>query len=198
MVSKGDATRRTILETALGLASELGLEGLTIGTLAKQVGMSKSGLYAHFASKEVLQCAVLDTAAASFVDAVLAPAFKAPRGVPRVRAMHDRWIVWATELMPGGCPFVAAATELDDRPGPARDALVGHMRDVLDAIERAAGIAVREGHFHESLDTSQFAYEFWANLVSYHHYVRLLRAEAAPERARLALEGLLQRASTSP
>ncbi len=146
-MSKGNETRNAILRQALDLSTEVGLEGLSVGVLAKQVGMSKSGLYAHFESKEDLQSQVLDAAAALFVDLVVVPALKKPRGLPRVQALFDRWLDWATREHSGGCPFIAAATEFDDREGPVRETLVSHLRDVTGTIARAAGIGLVEGHF---------------------------------------------------
>ena len=121
-MSKGDDTRRAILAEALDLTSEVGLEGLTIGVLAKLVGMSKSGLYAHFASKEELQVAVLEAAAGLFREQVFEPAKRQPRGLPRIQALFDRWLDWSATVLSGGCPFIAASTEFDDRPGPGRAA----------------------------------------------------------------------------
>lgn len=172
-MSKGEETRRSILRQALDLSSEVGLEGLTFGALARRVGLSKSGLYAHFTSKEDLQGKVLDTAAERFVDAVLSKVLKQPRGLPRVNALYDFWIRWAIKDFSGGCPFMAAATEFDDRHGQVRDRLVGHLRDVLGTIARAAEIAVEEGHFRADLDVQQFSFDFYANLLALHHHARL-------------------------
>ena len=119
---KGEQTREAILVHALRLATRVGFEGLTIGQLADDLKLSKSGLFAHFKSKENLQLQVPEMASRRFVDAVVKPALAAPRGEARVRALFERWLAWETSpSLPGGCPFVAAATELDDRPGPARD-----------------------------------------------------------------------------
>lgn len=193
-MGKGDETRHTILAQALDLASEVGLEGLTLGVLAGRTGMSKSGLYAHFESKEALQCQVLDTAAERFVDVVLAPALKQPRGLPRLETLFELWLDWETDALSGGCPFIAAATELDDRPGPVRDRLTAHLHDVLGAVARAARIGVEEGHFRADLDVEQFAYELWGALVAYQHFGRLLGRSDAGERARRAFATLVERA----
>src|SRR5690242_1048156 len=128
-MSKGDTTRNRIVETALRAASVDGLEGITLGKVAADVGMSKSGLFAHFDSKEALQIDVLAAAAKKFTDVVVAPALAAPRGELRLRALFEHWLEWEQhESLPGGCVFMHAAAELDDRPGPARDALVGQQR----------------------------------------------------------------------
>src|SRR3989442_4726407 len=130
---KGANTRNAILPHATGLASQVGLTGLTIGALADHLRLSKSGLFAHFRSKEALQIQVLEHAAASFVEAVVRPALQQPRGEPRMRALFERWLEWEqAEALPGGCVFVAAASELVDRPGPARDRVVELQRPLFD------------------------------------------------------------------
>ncbi len=191
-MGKGDETRHAILNSALDLSSEVGLQGLTFGVLAKLTGMSKSGLYAHFDSKEHLQCQVLDSAASRFVDVVLAPALKRPRGLPRLQTLFEHWLGWETDEFSGGCVFMAAATEFDDRAGVVRDRLVSHLDDMLGAIARGARIAVSEGHFRADLDDEQFAYELWGVLLSFHHYGRLLGHPKAHARARRAFEHLLE------
>lgn len=191
--TKGEETRALILDTALRLASRLGLEALSIGGLAQEVGMSKSGLFAHFDSKESLQLAVLETAVARFIDEVITPALRAPRGEPRVRAFFERWMVWEdAEYQPGGCVFIATANELDDRPGTLRDYLVSSQRDWMDALATAARIAVEEGHFRSDLDTRQFAYDLYSIILAYHHFSRLLRDPDARSRAAKAFDELLE------
>jgi AcrR family transcriptional regulator len=124
-MGKGAQTKQAILNHALGLATRVGIEGLTIGRLADDLRMSKSGLIAHFQTKEALQVQVLQTGAHRFVEDVLRPALKAPRGEPRLRSLFEGFLAWeASPSLPGGCPLIAASTELDDRPGPARDYLV--------------------------------------------------------------------------
>src|SRR5206468_5300187 len=143
-MSKGERTHTAILDRATGLASQLGLTGLTIGALADDLRLSKSGLFAHFQSKEALQIAVLDHAAQRFAETVVRPALLEPRGVPRMQALFDRWVAWERdEALPGGCIFVAATAELDDRPGPARDRLVALQRDWINVLETSVrnGIA---------------------------------------------------------
>lgn len=192
-MSKGDDTRRAIVGEAMRLASTVGLEGLSIGGLAEQVGLSKSGLFAHFRSKEKLQIEVIDAAAAAFVDRVVAPALKEPRGEPRVRALIERWLEWASRALPGGCLFVTAAVEMDDRSGPVRDTVVKHQRDWLATLARAARIAVEEGHFRPDLDAEGFAFEAHAMMLGAHHAVRLLQDPGALGRARAAFASLLTR-----
>src|SRR5688572_816218 len=133
LAGKGAKTKQAILSHALALASKVGIEGLTIGRLADELGMSKSGLIAHFQTKEALQVQVLETGANRFVEDVLRPALKTPRGEPRLRALFASFLSWeSSPSLPGGCPLIAAGSELDDRPGPARDYLVRARRDMLD------------------------------------------------------------------
>ena len=190
-MGKGEETRQLILGEGLSLASELGFEGVTIGVLAQRAGLSKSGLYAHFRSKEALQCAVLVAASESFVDLVVAPALKRPRGIPRIEELFEGWMRWSVEAFPGGCPFIAAATELDDRPGPVREKLLELLEDLLGFVERAAAIAAQEGQFRRGADPAQFAFEFWAVLVAHHHYRRLFKSPQAQSRAQAAFRRLI-------
>lgn len=188
---KGEATRRAILEHAAKLASQVSLEGVTIGRLAEELGLSKSGLFAHFQSKESLQIQTLRHTAQVFVDRVVRPALRAPRGERRVRALFDAWLVWArADLLKGGCLFVAAATELDDREGPVRDELVRQQRDWLELCANVARTAVAEGQFREGLDAEQFAHDFYGVMLAYHHARRLLRDPKADARARHAFDAL--------
>ncbi|MBU2499903.1 TetR/AcrR family transcriptional regulator [bacterium] len=191
-MSKGETTRAAILDQALDLASEVGLEGLTIGVLAARVGMSKSGLYAHFSAKENLQCEVLDAAAERFARVVVARAFAEPPGLPQLTIMFDRWLHWNTTEFPGGCLFSAAAGEFDDRPGAVRDRIARHVDALLTVISSAARFAQDEGLFRDDLDPEQFAFEYWGLLQAHHLYVRLLGAEDADRRARTAHAGLIE------
>ncbi len=193
-MTKGADTRRAILYDALNLSSEVGLEGLSIGMLAKKAGMSKSGLYAHFESKEDLQCSVLDAAAQRFTEVVIVPVRGRPRGLLRMQEFFERWIEWETEVLSGGCLFIAAAPEFDDQPGPVRDRLVSHLQDLFGAINRTARICVEEGHFRADLDLDQFAYELWAIFLAYHHFSRLMQEVDSQKRARHSFERILQNA----
>jgi len=156
------------------------------------VGLSKSGLFAHFGSKEDLQLAVMRTAVDRFVHGVVSPALRQPRGEPRVKALFEGWLAWAA-LLPGGCPFLAVANDLDDRPGPVRDYVVQAQRDWLDALGTAARIAVAEGHFRADLDVEQFAWDLDSIFLAYHRFHRLLRDPRTDERCRATFEALLER-----
>ncbi len=196
MMSKGEATRNRILDEALELASVVGLEGLSIGELAKATGMSKSGLFAHFESKEDLQLHVLLLARDRFVELVFSPSMREPRGEPRVRALFENWIEWELGRIPGGCPFVAVSHELDDRPGPTREALVRVQKEWIETLATAIRIAVGEGHFRADVDGHQLAYDIYAVFLAFHLYHRLLRDEEATDRARAGFENLIKAART--
>jgi len=188
-VSKGEETRQAILGRAFELANVVGVTGLSIGRLAEATGLSKSGLFAHFGSKEALEVAVVEEAAHQFVQAVLVPALREPRGEPRVRALFEHWLAWGQR--PGGCFFVGASAELDDRTGPARDALVRACKDWVDEIAKAVRIGVREGHFRSDTDADQLAFEIYGIMTSGHSFHRFLRDPVALDRTRKAFERLL-------
>ncbi len=197
MTSKGAITRDAILGHALALASQVGLEAVTIGTLAERATMSKSGLFAHFTSKEALQLALIDEATRRFVDSVVAPALRLKRGEPRVKALLDNWTAWSkAKFMPGGCFFVASIADLDDRPGPVRDRLAESQRDWLDTLATAIRIAKDEGHFRKEVDPAQLAHELLTLAYGTHLIARLLRDPKAEPRFRAAIERLLAGART--
>ena len=191
-MTKGTSTRDAVLGHALALASEVGLEGVTIGTLAERAKMSKSGLFAHFESKEALQIAVLDEAVRRFVEVVVAPALGTKRGEPRLRALLENWLLWSNaDFMPGGCVFVASIAELDDRPGPVRDRLAASQQDWLETLATAIRIAIDEGHFRADADPEQLAQEILAMAYGTHLISRLLRDPETSTRLRTATERLL-------
>ncbi len=154
---KGADTRATILSRALDLASVDGLEGLTIGRLAGQLEMSKSGVFAHFGSKQELQLATVGAAAERFRAAVIEPALEAPDGAPRLRAIADAYLAHLEDddYYPGGCFWAATSTEYDDRPGPVHDAIAGALDAWLGELERQAQIA-------GSPDPGRFAFELYS------------------------------------
>jgi AcrR family transcriptional regulator len=192
MSTKGASTREAVLGHAVALASEVGLEGVTIGTLAVRARMSKSGLFAHFESKVALQVAVIDAAADRFVRDVVAPALRKKRGEPRLRALLDNWSTWANaEYMPGGCVFVASIAEVDNTEGPVRDRLEETQRDWLETLTTAIRIAVEEGHFRKDLDPSQLAHELLTLAYGAHLIGRLLRDPSTEAKHRAAVERLL-------
>jgi AcrR family transcriptional regulator len=192
-MGKGEETKQAIVDEALELVSTVGLEKLTIGALASATGMSKSGLFAHFRSKEQLQLQVLAEARERFIEIVIAPALKKPRGEARLRAIFESTMKQWERDLPGGCIFHAVSAELDDQPGPARDYLVETQRDYADTLRRAAEIAVEEGQFRKDLDLDQFVFELGSITAAYHHFGRLLGDPDAEQRAHNMFEGLLAR-----
>lgn len=194
-MSKGAETREAILDTASRLARTVGLGGITIGTLATTAELSKSGLYAHFKSKESLQIQILEHARTRFVAQVLAPALAAPRGEPRVRALFESWLEW--DGQEGGCIFVAASSELDDQPGPVRDCLVRNQQDWLDSLAEVFRTGLKEAHFHADADPDLFAFELDGVMLSHHMSNRLLGDTRSESKARRAFEALLNRARVS-
>ena len=189
---KGQQTRAAILEAALGLASQIGLEGLSIGALAEVTQMSKSGVFAHFGSREELQIAVIREYHRRFEEEVFFPAMREPRGVPRLRALFERWLHRVAIELDSGCIYISGAVEFDDRPGPVRDALVSMVRAWQDALGRAIRIAVEEGHLKPDTDAQQLLFETHGLILALHHDARLLRTADAPQRARVAFERVLE------
>lgn len=197
-MSKGDLTRTAILEAGVEVAAMEGLESLSIGPLADRVGLSKSGLYAHFRSKEGLQLAVLEHARGDFVTHVLVPALKAPRGEPRLCSIIDHWLAWsASKAGGGGCVFIAAAAAYDDRPGAVRDLLVQTQQDWIDDLNLTVTKAQNEGHFRSDLDPAQFTYELYGLILAHHFYTRLLGDASSPDRTRTSFERLLAGAKSN-
>lgn len=197
-MSKGEQTRSAIVAQSLDLASVVGLNALSIGALAEHTGMSKSGLFAHFGSKEALQLAVLDAAEERFIEMVVKPASKAPRGIARIREFFERGFEWERSWAgTGGCVFNASAPEFDDQPGAVRERIVRAQRDWRETLIRVARSAVQTGEFRADLDCEQFAYEFKAINLAFIHSSRLMRDPKAEEHARQALERLIQ-ASLAP
>lgn len=193
-MSKGEETRLAVLDQAVEVARRVGLSGLTIGSLAEQAQLSKSGLFGHFHSKEALQLQVLGRARERFEDEVARPVLRVPRGEPRVRELVDRWLRW--DAAPGGCPFVAAASEFDDQPGAVRDRLVRDQRDLFDMITTVFRTGVAEGQFRADADADQFAQDLYGVMLACHHATRLLGDGHAEHRARRAVEALLAGART--
>jgi AcrR family transcriptional regulator len=191
-MSKGEETRKRIVKEAMREASRAGLEGLSIGGLAATLGMSKSGLFAHFGSKEELQLAVLEGARRRFERDVIGPALAAPGGLPRLRALFEHWLAWSADpRTPGGCLFTAAATELDDRPGAPRDFLAERQVALHQSVVRMANGARTRGMLRRDLDCELFAFELQGIVLAFSHYHRLLRDEAAALRASAAFDQLV-------
>ncbi len=197
---KGEMTRAAIVERALEIAARDGLEGLTIGVLADRMQMSKSGVFAHFGSREELQLAVLKEYVRRFVDDVLRPAVRKPRGLPRLEAILDRWIAFLAREIDLGCIMIAGAIEYDDRPGPQRDAMVkiitGWKAELLKAIRQS----VQEGHLRRDTDATQMVFEAYGLVLAMHQDARLLRSADSARRARAGVRRMLDdaRAADAP
>jgi AcrR family transcriptional regulator len=195
---KGDTTRASILRHAVSLASVDGLEGLSIGRLAERSGLSKSGLFGHFGSKEALQLAVLECVVEDFRSRVILPALREPTGSGRLRRLFASWIEWGSEdqAWDGGCPLLGASIELDDRPGELREYLVEKQKAWLDCIARIATKAIEQGEFRADLDVEQFAFEFNNLGLGFNFAHRLLDDARARQRTKAAFESLV--ASATP
>ncbi len=188
---KGQQTRATILDAALTLASHMGLEGLSIGALAEVTGMSKSGVFAHFGSRDELQIAVVREYHHKFEEEVFYPALREARGLQRLRALFDNWVRRVAVEIDSGCIYISGAVEFDDRPGPVRDALVDMVQTWQDALERAIRIAVDEGHLKPDTDPAQMLFEVHGLILALHHDARFLRHPGAVERAKVAFRRVL-------
>lgn len=197
-LTKGERTRQLILDTAAEIASAEGLEGLTIGRLASELGMSKSGLFAHFGSKEDLQLATVRRAREIFVEVVFRPSLQVPRGLQRLRALCDNWLDYAgSKVFRGGCFFAAAATEFDSRPGPIRDAVADAWREWLMALEIAVAKAQEQGELSPRVDPRQLAFELNALTTSANTWAQLLGEDDIWDRVRATIHDRLDELTTA-
>ncbi|MFG5409664.1 TetR/AcrR family transcriptional regulator [Piscinibacter sakaiensis] len=190
-LQKGQQTRSAILEAALGLASHMGLEGLSIGALAELMGMSKSGVFAHFGSREELQISVVREYHAKFEEEVFYPAMAEPRGLPRLAGLFERWVRRVAVEIDSGCIYISGAVEFDDRPGPVRDALAGMVQTWQDALARAIDLAVAEGHLRPDTEAAQLLFEVHGLILALHHDARFLRNPDSIARARRAFDRVI-------
>lgn len=190
---KGQQTKLLIVKAALALAEKVGLEGLSIGVLAELTHMSKSGVFAHFGSREELQISVLQAYDQRFSEEVFTPAMSEPRGLPRLRALFDNWMKRVAVEIRSGCIFISGAVEFDDRPGLVRDALAGSVQSWLDALCRAVQQAKEEGHLLAQAEESQVVFEIHGLILALHYEARFLHKTGALERARTAFEHVLSR-----
>ena len=196
---KGAETKQHILERAVNIASLEGLEGLTIGRLAGELEMSKSGLFAHFGSKEELQLAAVEAARMRFVEEVLKPALAAPRGYPRLMAICHAWLNYLVRaVFPGGCFFAAASFEFDGRPGPVHDAVAKAMSDWVLTLEKAVRLAKEEGHLDPRTDCAQIAFELNALFFGANFAIQLWRDGSAIRRAERAIAHRLESIRVKP
>ncbi|HUL93698.1 MAG TPA: TetR/AcrR family transcriptional regulator [Burkholderiales bacterium] len=193
-MKKGEHTRNLILDEAVALASQVGLEGLSIGSLASRLDLSKSGLFAHFGSKEDLQLSTLRQAQRLFRDRVFSPALKEPRGLPRLRALLSGWLAWIAQDndLSGSSLVLSASAEYDDRPGAVRELLVSGQRELRGAIVKAIHLAIEEGHLAAPTDPWQLSFELFGIVLATHHDRRLLDDTRSVARAQNAIERLFE------
>lgn len=190
---KGQQTKAAIVEAALGLATHIGLEGLSIGALAEVMRMSKSGVFAHFGSREELQISVVREYHARFEEEVFFPALQLPRGLPRLHAMFDHWMNRTSVEIDSGCLYISGAVEFDDRPGLVRDALADSVRVWLAAMHRAVVQATDAGHFHHDTDAHQVVFEIHGLILALHYEARFLKTPGSIARAKTAFAHMLAR-----
>lgn len=189
---KGEQTRAAILDVALELASRNGLEGLTIGLLADRMSMSKSGVFAHFGSREDLQLEVVKLYHHRFEQEVFYPSIKETRGLPRLVAMYTRWVKRVSVEIASGCIYISGAVEYDDREGPIREELVSMVRAWQGALLRSVEQAIELKHLHTGFDAEQLVFEMHGLILALHHDARFLRNPGAVERARAGFERLIE------
>ncbi|UCE30597.1 MAG: TetR/AcrR family transcriptional regulator [Burkholderiales bacterium] len=194
---KGEQTRAAILEAALEIAARGGLEGLTIGSLAERMHMSKSGVFAHFGSREDLQIAVLKAYERRFVEDVLLPSVSEPRGLPRLAAIFGRWLERTAYEAAHGCIYISGATEYDDRPGAVRDELVSMVHSWQRELTRAIEQAIGAGHLRPDTSLEQLVFELHGVILALHHDGRLLKSPHSVERARRSFARLLDSYATA-
>lgn len=189
---KGELTRAAILDMALALASRDGLEGLTIGLLADRMNMSKSGVFAHFGSREDLQSEVLNLYHHHFEQEVFYPSLKDPRGLPRLQAMFGRWVRRVSREIDSGCIYISGAVEYDDRPGLIREQLVEMVRTWQAALLRCAQQSIEQGHLKPDTDAKQLVYEMYGLVLALHHDARFLRLPGSNGRVQRGFERLIE------
>jgi AcrR family transcriptional regulator len=192
-LQKGQQTKRAIVEAALGLATQIGLEGLSIGVLAEVTQMSKSGVFAHFGSREELQISVIREYFSRFEQEVFYPALTQPRGLPRVKALFANWMQRVTIELQSGCIFISGAVEFDDRPGAVRDALANSVQTWLSAMYRAVVQAKECGHLHLGADEQQMAFEIHGLILALHYEARFLKIPGSIARANQGFENIIAR-----
>jgi len=188
---KGEQTRAAILDAAMQLASREGLEGLTIGVLAEQMAMSKSGVFAHFGSREDLQIEVVRLYHHQFEQEIFYPSLREPRGLPRLEGLFARWVARVSKEIASGCIYISGAVEYDDRPGLIRDQLVEMVLTWQTALQRAVKQAIEEGHLRADTDPQQMVFEMYGLVLALHHDARFIKRPGSVERAQAGFTHLL-------
>ena len=197
-MQKGQQTKAAIVDAALGLATQIGLEGLSIGALAEVARMSKSGVFAHFGSREELQLSVVREYHERFEAEVFYPALKAPRGLPRLRALFANWMKRTSAEIDSGCLYISGAAEFDDRPGPVRDALASSVKTWLKAVHRSVTQARDEGHLSDDMDANQMVFEMHGLILALQYEARFLKSSHSLDRTSRGFENILQRYGAKP
>jgi AcrR family transcriptional regulator len=192
-LQKGQQTKAAIVDAALGLATQIGLEGLSIGALAEVTQMSKSGVFAHFGSREELQISVIREYHARFEQEVFYPAVAEPRGLPRLRALFRNWMARTSVELDSGCLYISGAVEFDDRPGPVRDALASSVGTWHAAMKRAITLAKDEGHLRADVDEDQMLFEVHGLILALHYEARFLKTPGSIARANTGFDNILRR-----
>ena len=190
---KGQQTKTAIIDVALSLATQMGLEGLTIGAVAEMAGMSKSGVFAHFGSREELQISVIREYHQRFEQEVFYPVLSLPRGLPRLRALFANWMQRTSAEIDSGCLYISGAAEFDDRPGPVHDALASSVQTWMDALHRAVRLSVEAGDLDGQTDAAQMAFEIHGLILACHYEARFLKSKTALGLAQRSFEHTLHR-----
>jgi AcrR family transcriptional regulator len=193
---KGEKTKAIIVDAALGLATQIGLEGLSIGALAEVTGMSKSGVFAHFGSREELQISVVREYHARFEAEVFYPAMDVKRGLPRLQALFANWMKRTSVEIDSGCIYISGAVEFDDRPGPVRDAIASSVKTWLAAMDRAVRQAQQLGQLNEDADPTQILFEIHGLILALHYEARFLKSPGSIDRAVKGFNSILERSSS--
>jgi AcrR family transcriptional regulator len=193
VMHKGQQTKAAIVDAALGLATQIGLEGLSIGALAEVMRMSKSGVFAHFGSREELQISVIREYYARFEEEVFYPALEHPKGMPRLKALFENWMNRTSVEIDSGCLFISGAVEFDDRPGPVRDALAGSVKTWLAAMHRAVVQTKEAGHLRSDVDEHQMSFEIHGLILALHYEARFLKTPGSVSRAHTGFANILAR-----
>lgn len=195
---KGQQTKAAIVEAALNLATHIGLEGMSIGAIAELTGMSKSGVFAHFGSREELQISVVHEYHDRFEQEVFYPAIDAPRGIPRLRALFDNWMKRTSIEIDSGCIYISGAVEFDDRTGPVRDALVESVSTWHAAMRRTIAQSKDCGDLRADVDENQLLFEIHGLILALHYEARFLRSEGSLQRAQAGFNNILARYASEP
>jgi AcrR family transcriptional regulator len=196
-ISKAEQTKATIVDAALRLASQIGLEGLSIGAIAEVTQMSKSGVFAHFGSREELQISVVREYFFRFERDVFTPTLALARGLPRLRGMFANWMTQVAHEIQSGCIFISGAVEFDDRTGPVRDALEQSMKTWLAAVRRSVAMSIEQGHLIPTAEPKQIVFEIHGLILALHYEARFFKSPRSMDRAKTGFENVLNRYITT-